>query len=101
MSSKKQKQKAVRELSEVGAVEQRCLQLPPERQWACLVHKWWNIGLCALYISAHHVEDEKSMSGEIDGKLWLCVHCHVSLLREQFDCVHIAKPVGFLIRLSK
>ena len=32
MSSKKQKQMAVRELSEVGAVEQRCLQLPPERQ---------------------------------------------------------------------
>ena len=31
MSSKKQKQMAVRELSEVGAVEQRCLQLPPER----------------------------------------------------------------------
>jgi len=28
----KQKQMAVRELSEVGAVEQRCLQLPPERQ---------------------------------------------------------------------
>ena len=35
MSSKKQKQMAVIELSEVGAVEQveqRCLQLPPERQ---------------------------------------------------------------------
>jgi len=31
MSSKKQKQMAVRELSEVAAVEQRCLQLPPER----------------------------------------------------------------------
>jgi len=32
MSSKKQKQMAVRELSGVGAVEHRCLQLPPERQ---------------------------------------------------------------------
>jgi len=32
MSSKKQKQMAVGELSEVGAVEQRCLQLSPERQ---------------------------------------------------------------------
>ena len=34
MSSKKQRQMAVRELSEVGAVEQRCLQLPSERQQA-------------------------------------------------------------------
>jgi len=47
-----------------------------------------------LYISAHHVEDEKSMSGEIDGKLWLCVHCQ-SVSASSLTVYTLQNQLGF------